>query len=88
MKMLKMTKMQRRYLTYSRPEEGPCSQVLAAEAVMAVLLDIGMMESSVGSMVASQAEVAMLPVITMLIELLHLVVDGFFHCDSLARHDD
>ena len=53
MKMLKMTKMQRRFLTYSRPEEGPCSQVLAAEAVMAVLLDIGMMESSVGSMVAS-----------------------------------
>ena len=52
------------------------------------MLDIGMMESSVGSMVASQAEVAMLPVITMLIELLHLVVDGFFHCGSPARHDD
>ena len=48
-----MTKMQRRFLTYSRPEEGPCSQVPAAEAEVAVLLDIGMMESSVGSMMAS-----------------------------------
>ena len=53
MKMLKMTKMQRRFLTYSRPEKGPCSRELAAEAVMAVLLDIGTMVPSVGSMMAS-----------------------------------
>ena len=28
-------------MTHSRPEKGPCSRVLAAEAVMAVLLDMG-----------------------------------------------
>ena len=67
--------------------ERSMSWVLAAEAVMAMLLDMGTMVFSVGSMLASEAAMAMLPFITMLIELLHLVVDGFFHCDSPVRRD-
>ena len=54
---------------------------------MAVLLDMGTMVTSAGSMMASEAGMAAVPVTTVLIELLHLVVDGFFHCDSLVRHD-
>ena len=29
------------FLTHSRPEKGPCPRALAAEAVMAMLLDMG-----------------------------------------------
>ena len=47
----------------------------------------GAMVSSADSMMASWAGMAVLPVIMVLIELLHLVVDGFFHCDSPVRHD-
>ena len=31
---------------------------------------------------------AVVPFIMVSVEFLHLVIDGFLHCDSLVRHDD
>ena len=79
--------MQNYFLTHSPPKKLSISPVPTAEAVVAVLLDMGIMVFSVGSMVASEAVMAMLPFITMSVELLHFVVGGFLHRDGLRRLD-